>query len=214
MKSLVRVFAPSLLLCFASFCSAANLLTNGSFESVDASAPPYFITSSLSTPGWTQYLDGVDLVHNSYTQPSPLDVLVAASDGVQFLDMNQANPIGGLFQEVSVETGASYHLSLDTTAWAVNSRGGTIGYELYDPISTTILASGSYTDSVGGTWISRTLDATAINNTLGVRIYGIVAAQAGMGLDNVQLVASAPEPGTFALVIFAGAGLLHFRRRK
>lgn len=39
-------------------------------------------------PGWTQFADGVDLVHNNYDQPG-LPVLVDASDGVQFLDMNQ-----------------------------------------------------------------------------------------------------------------------------
>lgn len=205
---------PFILAAFATVSPAASLLTNGSFEAVDASAPPYFITSSLSTPGWTQILDGVDLVHNSYTQGPPLDVLVDASDGVQFLDMNQGGYVGGIFQEVAVDAGTTYHLSLDTSAWAVNSIGGTIGYDLYDPTSSTILASGSYTDSVGGAWITRTLDAVAINSTLGVRIYGIHSAQAGMGLDNVQLSSDVPEPSTFLLAALAGLVALIPTRRK
>jgi hypothetical protein len=203
------------LIALAGACHAGNLLTNGSFEAVDASASPYFIRSFSSTPGWTQYGDGVDLVHNSYTQGPA--VLVDASDGVQFLDMNQAGLIGGIYQIVNVDAGTAYHLSLDSAAWATNGIGGTLGYELYDPISTTVLASGSFTDNVGGTWNSRTLDAAAINSTLGVRIYGISAPAAGMGLDNVQLSVAdtaAPEPGSFVLGALAGAAVLQSKRRR
>lgn len=203
------------LLSMAGTCSAANLLTNGSFETVDASASPYVISSFASTPGWTQYGDGVDLVHNSYTQAPT--VLVNASDGVQFLDMNQAGALGGIFQEVAVNAGLTYHLSLDSVAWATNGIGGTLGFQLYDPISTTVLASGSFTDNVGGTWVEQTLSATALSSTLGVRIYGISAPQAGMGVDNVQLGladVAAPEPRTFALLAFATLGLAVHRKRK
>jgi hypothetical protein len=42
-----------------------NLLINGSFEVVDASAPPFVVRSFSSTPGWAQILDGVDLTHNN-----------------------------------------------------------------------------------------------------------------------------------------------------
>ena len=96
--SLLITTAALAVLSAASSAHAANLLTNGSFEAVDASASPFFIRSFASTPGWTQFLDGVDLIHNNYTQPPPIPVLVHASDGVQFLDMNQTGSLGGLFQ--------------------------------------------------------------------------------------------------------------------
>lgn len=194
----------------------ANLLLNSSFEAVDASASPFFIRSSASTPGWTQFGDGVDLIHNSYTQAPT--VLLDASDGVQFLDMNQAGALGGIFQVVPSLVGMTYRLELDTAAWAQNAIGGTIGYQLYDPVSNAILAQGSFTDNVGGVWVGRSLDAVATSTQLGVRIQGLAATQAGMGLDNVRLntINAAPEPSTLALLGIGTsiAGLLLRRRSR
>lgn len=191
----------------------ANLLTNGSFEAVGITASdtcqgvPFCIRSFSSTPGWTQIGNGVDLIHNNYTQGPA--VLVDASDGVQFLDMNQAGALGGIEQIVSASSGMLYQLDLDSVAWATNAIGGTLGYAVFDPSSSAILASGSFTDSIGGTWITRSLQATAISSQIGVRIQGLAATQAGMGLDNVALnaVTPVPEP-TPMLMMFTGLGLM------
>jgi hypothetical protein len=205
----------------------ANLLTNGSFEAVAVKVADtcgdfqFCLRSFSSTTGWTQFGDGVDLIHNNYTQP-PAPVLVDASDGVQFLDMNQARVLGGIKQTVSATFGAVYQLDLDAAAWATNAIGGKIGYELYDPFSSTILANGSFTDNVGGTWKTQSLQATAISTEIGVRIQGLVALQAGMGLDNVRLNSvpavpepvSVPEPTAFWLLGIGLAGLGFMRRRR
>jgi len=173
--------------------SGTNLLINGSFEANQLTAADngcgsaWCERSFSSTPGWTQILDGVDLINNNYQQASA-PVLVHASDGVQFLDMNQAGVLGGIEQVVTVNVGTNYRLTLDTCAWATNSVPGTIGYELYDPASSAVLDSGSFTDSVGGTWVTRTLEAVAISSSIGVRIQGLAANAAGMGLDHVVLV--------------------------
>lgn len=209
-----------------SNAGAQNRLVNGSFEDRVVTAADtcqgatWCVRSFASTPGWTQFADGVDLIHNNYAlNPGP-QVLVSAFDGVNFLDMNQAGALGGLFQTVSATVGEQFHLSLETTAWATNSRGGTIGYELYDPASNAVLASGSFTDPTGGTWTMRTLDTTAISNSIGVRIQGLFATQAGMGLDNVvltgQAVSAVPEPETYALLMvgFAGMGYVARKRRQ
>jgi|GEM_PF-3450036 len=187
----------------------AQTLLNGSFEAVDASAPPFYLRSPDSTPGWTQIGDGVDLLHNNYEQPT-LPVLVDASDGVQFLDLNQLGALGGVEQVVgSVIAGATYRLQLDATAWATNSIGGTIGYALFDPTSNLILASGSFTDNVGGTWTTLSLDAVATSDQIGVRIQGLAAQQAGMGLDNVRLNAVTAVPEASSLWLAAlGIALL------
>ena len=199
------LFAVTVLTASAGVAQAGpNLLVNGSFEAVDASASPFYVRSFSSTPGWTQFADGVDLINNSYEQPS-LPVLVDASDGVNFLDMNQAGALGGIFQTVGATVGQLFHLDLDATAWATNSLGGTIGYELYDPASSAVLASGSFSDSTGGTWVTRSLDAVAISSSIGVRIQALVTTQAGMGLDNVALTTAVPEPETWALML---AGLI------
>jgi hypothetical protein len=191
----------------------ANLLLNGSFEAVSAAAPPHYVRSFSSTPGWTQFGDGVDLIHNDYEQPS-LPVLVDASDGVQFLDMNQAGALGGVWQVVAVTAGTAYHLTLDASAWATNSRGGTLGYALFDPLSNAVLASASFSDAVGGSWAHLSLDAIALSDSLGVRIEGLHAAQAGMGLDNVVLAAAVPEPATWALWLAGMAALGAALRRR
>lgn len=203
----------AVVLSLAAPAAAQNLLTNGSFESVAITESPWFIRSFSSTPGWTQFADGVDLNHNNYDQPG-LPVLVDASDGVQFLDVNQAGALGGIFQVVSATQGATYTLSLDATAWATNSIGGILGFELYDPTSNAILASGSFTDPVGGAWVTQTLTAAATSGSLGVRIQGLFAAQAGMGVDNVTLVAApVPEPGEWAMMI-AGLAVAGFAARR
>ena len=165
--------------------SSPNLLTNGSFEAFDASAPPFMVTSGNSTPGWKQLLDGVDVVHNSYTQGPR--VLVDASEGVQFLDLNQRGHVGGLEQVVNATVGATYKLEVDLVAWAENGIGGTVTYELFDPDTGDSLAKAAFTDRIGGLWTTRELWATATSARLGVRILGVVSAQAGMGLDNVRL---------------------------
>ena len=216
----MKMFLKSTLLTSALIlsapASAANLLVNGSFEArivtaADVTNPggPWSVRDFASTPGWTQILDGVDLIHNNYVQGPT--VLVDASDGVNFLDMNQTNAIGGLEQIVSAIAGQTYTLTLDTTAWATNSIGGIIGYELFDPTSATTLASGSYQDTIGGTWITRTLSAAATSTSIGVRIKAIQSTQAGMGLDNVSLVTNTPgpvpEPATWAMMIL-GFGLV------
>ncbi|HEV2569459.1 PEPxxWA-CTERM sorting domain-containing protein [Sphingomonas sp.] len=195
-----------------------NLLTNGSFEARAVTAADnclgfaWCVRSFASTPGWTQYANGVDLIHNKYEQPG-LPVLVDASHGVQFLDMNQEGAIGGLAQIVAATAGQTYTLSLDASAWATNSRGGTIGYDLYDPSSNLVLATGGFTDPAGGTWVRRTLNAQAASNQIGVRVYSVFAAQAGMGLDNVVLNAAVPEPATWAMMI-GGFGLMGFTARR
>jgi len=193
LKSILTALA---LLLGAGTTHGQNLLLNGSFEAVDASASPFFIRSLSSTPGWTQILDGVDLIHNTYSQTPT--VLLEAHDGVQFLDMNQFSVLGGIEQVVTATPGFLYRLDLVAAAWAENSIGGTIGYQLYDPDSMDVLATGSFTDSVGGVWTGRALEAAAISSQMGVRIQGLAATQAGMGLDDVRLTA-VPEPSVAAL---------------
>ena len=217
------LLASACFLLAASSASAANRLTNGSFEDrvvtgADVTNPggPWSVRSTTSTPGWTQYLDGVDLIHNNYTQPDPIGVLVDASDGVNFLDMNQAGVLGGLYQEVAAVAGTTYTLSLDVTAWVINGLGGTVGYALYDPTSGNTLLAGAFTESVANaTWDRVSLTAEATSNRIGVRIYGVAATQAGMGVDNVSLTGGVPEPATWATMILGlgGVGAMMRRRR-
>jgi hypothetical protein len=197
---------------FTSSCFASSLLINGSFEEIAVTGEPWYVRDFNSLPGWTQYADGVDLVHNNYLQGPA--VLVDAQDGVQFLDMNGANQNGGIFQDVAVTIGNTYHLTLYTAGWATNGLDAQIAYDLYDVDSNTVLVSGSNLNNQG-VWTQRELTAVATGNTLRVHIYNIYASQAGSGLDNVQLtdISEAPEPATFGLIGLGAIGILAARRR-
>lgn len=192
--------------------AATNLLANPSFEQPALTAAdtcdggtPWCLKGTLNTPSWTQFGDGVSLIHNNYLGGVNPPVLLVASDGVQYLNMAQVgNQLGGVFQTVAVTTGQQYSLSLDAAAWATNAVGAQVQYQLYDPTSSAVLATGSFTDAVGGTWTPRTLLATATSNSIGVRIEALFSPQAAMGIDNVVL-SPVPEPQTYALML---AGLV------
>ena len=83
-KYRAAIYTAALLTC-AGAASASSLLQNGSFEQTEVTGEPWFVRSFSSLPGWTQTGDGVDLVHNNYTQGPA--VLVDAEDGVQFLTL-------------------------------------------------------------------------------------------------------------------------------
>jgi len=115
----------------------ANLLVNGSFEDFASTNPPLYSDRNIdSTPGWTQILAGVDLMHNLQTYS-----VIDASDGLQFLDLNKSvvRSNGGIYQTVAATSGTTYSLTLDSVAWYPTSRGGSLRYELYDPVSATFL---------------------------------------------------------------------------
>lgn len=222
MRSLFVSLAAAAALLSAGSAGAANLLVNGSFETRVVTAADscqgiaWCVRSAASTPGWTQTGDGVDLVHDTYTQGgAPFLVLNDPTDGDNFLDMNQGGSLGGLFQVVGATTGAAYRLSLDISAWAQNSDPGTVRFELYNPYTNVVIATDAFTETVENTtWDRLSLTGVATADQIGVRIYGVAANQAGMGVDNVVLSLAVPEPASWALMI-GGFGLagVALRRR-
>jgi hypothetical protein len=197
----------------SSAAASGSLLANGGFEADDASANPYYIryTGVSSPTGWTQFGDGVDLIHDTYTQgPS---VLVQPYQGDQFIDLNAAGLYGGLRQEVSVSVGQAYELSLWLSQWATNSAG-TVEYALVDGVTELVLNSGTYDVTTAAGWTERRVQAIATSNELRVVIRPIAGVwQAGPGLDEVSLVA-VPEPASWGVVAAAGGLLLRRRRSR
>jgi hypothetical protein len=202
-----------LLLATAS-TAQANLLVNPSFElpaltaaSTCDGGTPWCLKGSGNAPGWTVTGNGVTVIHNNYLGGANPPILVTASDGVQYLDMNQAGgQNGSIYQMVAATPGLDYQLSLDAAAWATNAVGAAVAYELTDPVSGFVLANGSFTAGVGGVWTTRTLVATAVSGFIGVSIRSTFSPQAAIAVDNVVL-AAVPEPGAWVLML-AGLGLV------
>lgn len=190
-----------------------NLLVNGSFEANDASASPFFLRYSGSTSGqltgWNTILDGVDLIHNNYTQPPT--VLVDAQEGSQFLDMNASGALGGIYQDVVVVPGQVYTLSIYGSKWATNS-GGSIIYSLIDPADGSVQGSAVMDLSSSTGWVFGSFDSRAGSGVFRVQVEATSATQAGPALDDVRLVA-VPEP-RFAWVLLTSGVLLAARRRR
>ena len=66
----------------------------------------------ITTPGWAQSGDGVSLINNHYLGGINPSVLVLASEGAQYLDMNQTGGnSGGITQIVAAVSGQPYLLT-------------------------------------------------------------------------------------------------------
>ena len=183
-------------------------LVNASFEADDASGSPYYIRSATVPSGWTQFADGVDLIHDTYTQAPA--VLVSSHTGSQFLDLNQAAAGGGLYQDVAVQSGQTYRLSFYTAQWATNSSGN-INYQLINPANAQVLATNLFNVAGSSGWVERTVEATAISNTLRIQFFSSGESQAAPALDSVSLTV-VPEPS--AAIMCIGSFIFFLRRRR
>lgn len=212
------------VLVMAAMPASANLLINGDFEADNAANVPYYLRQIPT--GWSAIagIDIVDIIHNDYTQPNPIPVLLDAQSGVQFLDLNGADPIGGLQQTVSGLTpGASLKLSLYAGQWVTNSTieglPAALSYTLRDAFDNSVLGTGSFTTDMPQ-WSLLTLQALAPSSgSVIVELRTSFSLQAGPGVDNVsleQLVGGVPEPASWAMMLFgfgAIGGLMRRRQR-
>ncbi|MCU0647300.1 MAG: PEP-CTERM sorting domain-containing protein [Gemmatimonadaceae bacterium] len=201
-----------------------NLLTNGSFELPSLTAldtcdggTPWCLKGTGNAPGWSVAGNGVTVIHNNYLNGVNPPVLVQASHGVQYLDLNQAGGANGsIYQFIQGTVGQRYRLSMDFSAWAVNAVGASVEYSLSDPRSGFLLETGSFTASVGGVWTTRTLEMTAISDLIGVSIRSTFAPQAAIAVDNVRLsaVTTVPEPQTVGMMLVGLVAMVVVRRRR
>jgi hypothetical protein len=208
------------VLAFAPAPSAANLVVNGSFEADDASNIPFFLRQIPN--GWSSIpgYDVVDVIHNDYTQNDPIPVLLDAQHGVQFIDLNGGDLIGGMQQTINgITPGARLLLSLYAGQWVTNStlngQPASLSYSLIDASNDTLLGTGNFTTDTA-LWTLRTLNAFApVSGSVRVDIRTTFTLQAGPGVDNVSLVEVVPEPASWAMLV-AGFGIVGaaMRRRR
>lgn len=189
--------------------SAANLISNGSFED-PAIGYPYF--SAASPTDWTKSGSAGDASIWRVGYADSGGNITVAGEGMQFVTMG-----GG-------------YLGSGTTTWSQTVSGLTAGgtYQLDFKIAAEGVCCGVQTLSVtfdGSSTASQSFTATTttgnywkdwsdagmsfVADTSSVTVNFTYTGRYDMGLDDVRLAAAVPEPSTYALLlgglVFVGA---------
>ena len=201
----IAIGAVMALVLVPTTANAANIVSNGSFES--GTAPGSFSTfgtGSTDITGWTIAVGSVDYIGSYW----------AASNGARSLDV-AGNAAGTISQSLTTVAGKRYAVSFDL--WA-NPDNGSYPRKLFANVGGGDL---TFTSNGGGSnaapnWQSQSFSfvATGASTLLSFRADPISSAAIGNpnfvafgpALDNVSAVA-VPEPAAWALMI-AGFGLI------
>lgn len=208
----------ALLACGSA--SAANLVTNGSFEAPDIVGGSYvlYTTGSTAITGWTVIGPGGDSVQLTPDTYGGLQ----ADEGRQWLDLTGIYGYDkGLRSDAFATTvGATYRISFAVGNY-IPFGPSTVGLSISggpeqlfaNPSVAANPKSPMNWASFSVDWVA---DATSAQLSFLGRANGALSNNAGIGLDNVmveQIGAPVPEPGTYALMAF-GLGMLAVTARR
>lgn len=197
--SLIRSAGLVTLACSSpAIAGTPNLLINGSFE--QSSLNPGGGWSVLgggntSIEGWTTIGSGVDY----------FGIIIAASDGIHSIDINNLSAGGGVEQSFATVIGATYDVSFDMSAnmygapneKVMNVSAGGSGQDfVFDYV-----AAGSTAGDPK--WETMTWSFVATSTTSTLRFTGVSGGVYGAALDNV-IVTGIPAPGAMGLLSIAG----------
>ena len=194
---------------------AANLLTNGSFESFTTAGSP---GESLLAPGATNLTGWTVIGGHDLLLCGPGGCGTGASDGSYFLDLTgitNVAPYAGVSQTINTILGKQYQLSFD--------MGGR-----YDSLVSTVLAtagasSQSFTTDATNfpnpsTYTTETLNFIGVGGPTTVSLLGTFNSGVDLSLDNVIMTgpSAVPEPANWALMLigFGGLGATMRARRR
>ena len=225
----------SLLACgFTSSLQAANLITNGSFET---NAGTITTQTTAQQPGWTSVAgEGESVIFGigSFWNVQGTSTPFTASEGVTIAILNGADYSAGLFSDaVSLVAGQSYTLSYDTRLLSAyngdfsapitpnTSMGLAVALQSNDGFNplTTLYFDEHVVVNNPSSWNTQTFTFTSAISSAHVRlsIYSHSGDNSGShvytAIDNFQLTA-VPEPSSFAMVLGGIANLLLIRRRR
>jgi hypothetical protein len=194
--------------------AAANLITNGSFES-----GTYTLGSdgTAGLPVGSTFITGWTVIGNSIAAVgTPNNATILAEDGTRSLDLTgyeDAPPHGGVTQSIPTTPGGRYSLSF----WIGEQNDVS---DLIGPVGITASAgpaSGNFTNTLsasGQQWEQFSLTFTASSASTLISLTGFSTAGGDyIGLDNVS-VSAVPEPASLALIGIPAAMALMRRRRK
>ncbi|RMH28311.1 MAG: choice-of-anchor C family protein [Planctomycetota bacterium] len=187
--------------------AGANLIVNGSFENSTLNPGSTWIPmggGNTAITGWTTWGAGIDY----------LGTIIAASDGVRSVDINNVSSGGGIEQTFATQAGWLYTVEFDLSA---NMYGGPTPKVLRvsaagqsDQFEFDYVAAGS--TAANPAWERITWSFVGTGSSATLRFEGISGGVYGAAIDNVVVTGVAPTPGSVALLGLAG--LLTGRRRR
>jgi hypothetical protein len=210
-----KIIALAALAALSATASAANLFSDGSFESL-SSGGSWTIDTGVLGDGWT-----VGLAPNTSAAGQSVGLEVrqsgvagTAQAGSKFIELD-GNQNDEITQTIATKNLQQYEISFyvadrpDVTSTFLSTSGG-YGYKISsgpETISTTDIAS------FGTAWKLVTIDFTALASTTTFSIWGAGTSDSyGTSFDNFQAVA-VPEPGTLGLFA-AGLAMLGLSARR
>ena len=200
MKTLIIAagFAAALI---APAFGQTNLVSNGSFESTSFAGDAVAVRSGETLGAWTVTSGTVDLIGTMWT----------ASSGRYSVDMAGISN-GAISQIIGTTAGQTYDLSFDMASNPGGPAIKTFRVDVGTDQATFQFDSTGHNESNMG-WTTRSLSFVASGPTTLTFTSQAADGFHGIALDNVAVVASVPEPETYAMLL-AGLGLIGFIARR
>ena len=209
-----KIIALAALAAISATASAANLLTDGSFESISQAAGTWNVYQGVNLPGWTvakangsATANGLEVRNNNAG---------TAEDGVNFIELDGYEN-DKISQSFSTVVGKQYEITFwfsDRAGVASKSEGWAADVKTSGG---TLLAGSSFTGALGdngANWHLATIDFTATSNST---VFSIAATGTsdgyGTSFDNFSAAAVVPEPATLGLFA-AGLAVLGLSSRR